>query len=538
MTKCLLYARKSTDEDVRQVLSIESQLIKLRELARRESLEIVEEFVECRTAKEPGRPVFNAMIAKRESGLGGQGILAWHPDRLARNSIDGGKIIYLVDTGKIAALKFPTFWFENTPQGKFMLNISFGQSKYFVDNLAENVRRGIRMKLRKGEKMGLAPAGYMNDLRTHTIVKDPQVFKIVLKMFETYAGGEHSLKQIQMLAHSLYLRTRTGKPLVLSQVQRILQNHAYYGMFTHRGELYQGIHEPIVSKQLFDEVQRVLKNRGKPRKPKRARPFEFLGTFKCGECGRAITAEKKVKKSGLSYTYYRCTKKGTTCRQKYLRDRELERQVDAYIQKVALSREWADAMLKQLEKDRQETAHSQAPLAQNLRKELESVQGKLDRLATGYLESAFELGEYRAKKKEFLEKKVSLKERMANLGQGGLFWLEPMREWILSSVKAQKLETSEEKRNFLRKIGSNFVLAGGRIGFSVLRSYSLNFLAGTSGRFSDGKKKECARVFKTASFLPTSRPSIVGPANRTFSKWSGQRESNPHIQLGRLSFYH
>ena len=88
MTKYLLYARKSTDEDDRQVLSIESQLTELRQLAIREGLEIVDEFVESRTAKEPGRPLFNKMIAKLENGLGGHGILAWHPDRLARNSVD------------------------------------------------------------------------------------------------------------------------------------------------------------------------------------------------------------------------------------------------------------------------------------------------------------------------------------------------------------------------------------------------------------------------------------------------------------------
>jgi DNA invertase Pin-like site-specific DNA recombinase len=71
-----------------------------------------------------------------------QGILAWHPDRLARNSVDGGRIIYLLDTGKLKDLKFPTFWFDSTPQGKFMLNIAFGQSKYYIDNLSENIRRG------------------------------------------------------------------------------------------------------------------------------------------------------------------------------------------------------------------------------------------------------------------------------------------------------------------------------------------------------------------------------------------------------------
>ena len=114
MTKYFLYARKSTDEPDRQILSIEAQITELKEFAERENLEIVETFIESQTAKIPGRPIFNEMIKRIEFGEA-KGILAWHPDRLARNSIDGGQIIYLIDTGKITALKFPTFWFDTTP---------------------------------------------------------------------------------------------------------------------------------------------------------------------------------------------------------------------------------------------------------------------------------------------------------------------------------------------------------------------------------------------------------------------------------------
>src|SRR3989344_3338447 len=129
----VLYARKSSESEERQILSIEAQLAELQEYSAKEKLEIVASFQEARTAKEPGRTKFAEMLSFLQSGKA-DGILSWHPDRLARNSIDGGQIVYLLDTGKIKDLKFPTFWFENTPQGKFMLNIAFGQSKYYVDN--------------------------------------------------------------------------------------------------------------------------------------------------------------------------------------------------------------------------------------------------------------------------------------------------------------------------------------------------------------------------------------------------------------------
>lgn len=172
-----IYIRKSTDEDDRQILSLEAQEAELLEFAERERLEIAGIFRESQTAKEPGRPIFNQMLDQIEKGKA-QGILAWHPDRLARNSVDGGRIIFFVDSGKIQSLKFPTFWFEPTPQGKFMLNIAFGQSKYFVDNLSENTKRGLRQKLRRGELPGYAPLGYLNDLRTHTMIKDPTSFAL------------------------------------------------------------------------------------------------------------------------------------------------------------------------------------------------------------------------------------------------------------------------------------------------------------------------------------------------------------------------
>jgi len=189
MPKYYLYTRKSTDEEDRQVLSLESQLNELHEYAKREGLEIADEFIEAKTAKKPGRTIFNLMIKQIESN-GISGILAWHPDRLARNSMDGGKIIYLVDTGKLVDLRFPTYNFENTAQGKFMLSIAFGQSKYYIDNLSENVKRGFRQKIRRGEYPCFAPLGYTNDIKNHSITVDPDKAPFIKRIFELYSAGD------------------------------------------------------------------------------------------------------------------------------------------------------------------------------------------------------------------------------------------------------------------------------------------------------------------------------------------------------------
>ena len=198
MIKYIAYCRKSTDEKDKQVLSIEAQITELKEFAKRENLFVTEFITEAKTAKVPGRQQFAEVLKKIEKGMA-NAILSWHPDRLARNSIDGGKIIYLLDTGKLLDLKFPSFWFESTPQGKFMLSIAFGQSKYYVDNLSENVKRGNRQKLRNGVWPSKAPYGYINNRQTRTIEVDPEISKVVKKVFLLFGDGGRSFTEMSRL---------------------------------------------------------------------------------------------------------------------------------------------------------------------------------------------------------------------------------------------------------------------------------------------------------------------------------------------------
>ncbi|MCB0739440.1 MAG: recombinase family protein, partial [Bacteroidetes bacterium] len=173
----------------------DAQLVELRTFAREQGLEIVEEFIEKQSAKTLGRPIFGQMLSRIEQGEA-SGIVSWAPDRLARNSVDGGQVIHLLDTGVLASLKFPTFWCDNTSQGKFMLSMAFGQSKYYVDSLSENTKRGLRQKVRLGHCPSKAPIGYINDVRTKTIVLDRKRAKVIKRAFELYARGDQRLEDI------------------------------------------------------------------------------------------------------------------------------------------------------------------------------------------------------------------------------------------------------------------------------------------------------------------------------------------------------
>jgi len=474
--KYFLYARKSTDEAERQVLSIEAQLTEVREFAMKENLSIVQEFIETKSAKKPGRDIFEKMISGIEKGEA-LGILAWHPDRLARNAVDAGKIINLLDTGKLEMLKFPTFWFDKTPQGLFMLSIAFGQSKYYIDNLSENIKRGLRQKLRNGVYPGFAPLGYINELRNHTILKNPENWQIVAKLFEEYATGKYTLEQIQKLALSLGLMSRYGKRILsLSRIQKMLKNPFYYGLFRFKNEIYEGIHEPIISKELFEKVQRVLLDRGKTRKGKPNHHFGFLGIFKCGECGRSITAEQHIKKSGLVFRHYRCTKKNTDCKQGFLNEKSLHLQINSIFQKVSLPLDWLKPILEKLDAEEKENSQSTKSFAQNIEKEILEIDNKVSRLLDMQLENEITLSEYKEKKEKLLNQKADLKQRLSDFGRKGNYWLEPMRNFILSAHQANSLinsENLEEKRSFLQKIGSNWTLQNKTVSFQALKEWKI-----------------------------------------------------------------
>jgi len=461
--KYFIYTRKSTDSEERQVLSIEAQLAELKEFAAREKLEIIASLSEAKTAKEPGRTVFGEMLDRIEKGEA-QGILAWHPDRLARNSIDGGRIIYMLDTGKIKDLKFPTFWFDSTPQGKFMLNIAFGQSKYYIDHLSENIKRGHRQKLRKGIWPGWAPLGYLNNHKTRTIDIDAEKALLVQKTFELYATGDYTLKALADVLEKAGLRSHKGNVLSISCVQHILKNPIYYGVFRYNGEIYDGTHEPIISKKLFDSVQEVMSSRGK-KKRKRKHTFAFSGLMRCGSCGCMITTEKQK-----GHNYYRCTKKKQRCDEKYLREELLVEQMKSCIQKVSLPDKWVKNMLAEIDKEKTQAVEKTNSLVQNLKNEKFMVEQKMDKLLDLYIEGrGIEREEYQAKKQRLLNDKLDIQQKIKDFEQSGNNWLEPMKEMILSISQA-KIQLSQGDNykilTFLKNIGSNFILKDKKFRFN------------------------------------------------------------------------
>jgi DNA invertase Pin-like site-specific DNA recombinase len=522
-TKFIIYARKSTDDLSRQVRSIDDQIAELRELAKREKLSTIDVLIEKQTAKAPGRPVFNSMLSRIENGEA-SGILAWHPDRLARNSLDGGRIIYLVDTGKIAALKFPTFTFDPSPSGKFMLSIMFGQSKYYVDNLSENIKRGQRQKLRNGIWPLLAPVGYLNDRTTRTIYPDPNRGPLIRKAFELYATGEYTIDRLVETVNALGLVGRKGEYLSRAHYHRILQHPIYCGIIRYSGEQYEGKHEPIITKQLFDAVQETMSRRSRPKAPK-YKPFIYRGVFRCGECGCFITTETQK-----GNNYLRCTKRvKKDCSQPYVREESISAQVRDYLRLIALPPEWADWMIQEIEAEQDKDTDCRQDCLQSFRSQIAANDTKLERLMQAYLDKVLSLDEYRQGKNELIERKQELKEKLTATEANRGNWFEPAIRFVKATKQALFLTengSDEQRRDFLRKVGSNLTISNRHLSVEPRKPWQLVVDQGSFAQHNAAPSCDDAALLGEKSpglqlaenTLPRSTPAALLSAVRDFFK--------------------
>lgn len=330
--KYCLYARKSTESEERQVLSIDSQIKEMLQLAEREGLEIVAMKRESHSAKETGqRPVFNEIIDEIKQKKF-NGILTWAPDRISRNAGDLGKIVDLMDAGYLEEIRTFGQKFGNNPNEKFLLMILGSQAKLENDNRGVNVKRGLRTRAEMGLWVGTAPLGYLNqkhmDKKCQVIIDELRA-PIVKKMFEKVAYEKWSGRKVyNWLRFEANFYTRGNKPLTLSGVYRILSHTFYYGIFERpvkSDNWYQGKHEPLITKELFDQVQAQLKRDNIQRENKE---FSFTKLFTCGYCGSGISAEEKWKdlKDGThaKYVYYSCSRaRDRNCKNKYIREEDL-----------------------------------------------------------------------------------------------------------------------------------------------------------------------------------------------------------------------
>lgn len=473
-----LYCRKSQEDKNRQVLSLSSQIdVATRKFGDDPNVSIVAVIEEARTAKVPGRPLFDDMLARIERGEA-DGILSYAPDRLARNSVDGGRIVYLLDLGILKDLKFVSYTFENSPAGKMMLQIMFAQSKHFSDALSERIRIGIDKKLELGWRPNRPPEGYLNDREHRTIVIDSARFPFIRRMFELHLSGMSPAGIARIARDEWGYLTRSGarsggRPLALSSVYKILGNPFYAGLIQWRGKLSVGKHPPVVTLDEYDRVQARLHRRDAPR-PKR-HTFAFIGLMRCGSCGLQITAEQKVKPSGRTYTYYHCTKRGVgeRCPERYVAETALADQIVEFLETLAippLLERWA---LEELAAQRAERIKFAAATEEALQRAHQEATTQLAEL-TGLRIRRLLTDEEFLRERQRLEGEVLRITKRADNHAEDDRWFEPAQAAI--SMRNQAVEwfragDDAERRLIFETTGSNPTLVGGKLSVQAAKPF-------------------------------------------------------------------
>jgi site-specific DNA recombinase len=442
----VLYARVSSKDQEKEGFSIPAQLKLLREYSVKNNLKILREFVDVETAKTTGRKQFGEMVQFFRKHLECRVVIVEKTDRLYRNFADYvtledlGVEIHLPKEGQVISK-------ESKSQTKLVHGIQLVIARNYIENLREEVKKGMREKASQGIYPSRPPLGYANNKLNHTIEIDQENAPIAKRVFEIYATGNHSLMELRRI-----IRAEPGKAFQKGYLHKLLKNPFYSGFFEWNGERYKGTHALIVSHNLFSQVQAVLDGHNRPRYRKHVFPFRGLLTCAFDDC--MITAETKKQK----YTYYRCTGSKGRCELPYIREEELAERLGQVLKDIHIP----DDVLRQLENSLTETQqNSQAEKKtqqEKLQQRLTAVRSRIDRAYTDKLDGKIS--------EEFWQRKTAewqLEEQQILMAKQGLREASP--DSLLTAKRTLELankacflyvtQNPAEQAQLLKMVASN-----------------------------------------------------------------------------------
>ena len=536
--KYFLYARKSTESEERQALSIGSQKERISTIFP--NIKIVQVLEESKSAFKPyERTIFHDMIERLRKGEA-DGIVAWHPDRLSRNEIDAATITYLVRTGVIKDLKFGSYNFDNSPEGIMMIQMALSQSQYSSSKLSIDVKRGLSTKLKMGIRPNKAAQGWLNDYESPTGMKtirtDKKRFPILRKCWDIMLTGIYTPPQILKKLNDEwgYTTPKTlrlgGKPLSRSGIYKMFSNKFYAGLIKQPDDTWtMGAHEPMVTLEEYDRVQRILGRKGNPR----AKQYDFCykPLLKCGECQGTITAEikrKRLKSTGgiKEYTFYHCThNKDKNCKQGSIEEKELTRMMKSEMDKYTILPKFREWSLEMLNKYNDSEINQRKKIHQMQVNAVLKVQSEIDNLTKMRYRELIDDKEYLKEKKELQSRLAKLKEELGDTEKRAENWLELTEEtfsFITYAAHHFNKGSFEQKRSILNGFGSNF----------LIKDKKLEMVAHQWLIPIENEYKELETQY--LSLEPDKNASTKGNSAKLEQvrlSWLGRRDSNPRVTV-------
>jgi site-specific DNA recombinase len=493
MKKAVLYARVSSLTQEKEGFSIPAQIKLLQEYAHKSDFIISHEFTDAETAKKAGRSQFKAMLDTIKTDKNIKAILVEKTDRLTRNFHDYVIVdeliaerdieVHMVKEGEVLSKHAKS-------HTKMVHGLKVLLAKNFIDNLGEEIAKGMKEKAEQGHWPSRAPYGYKNNRETRLIETHPDQSLYVKSAFEHYASGAYSLKGVVNKLYEMGFRFRpsTAKPS-LSNIHHILTNPIYSGRFTFRGHAYIGKHEPLVSASMFNEVQRNLKIAGKCDYEKRS--IAFQGLIKCGHCGGTVTGDIKKKK----YIYYRCGHHKQKCPDKYIREEALVEQFRKAVASISMNPEqvaWIKQALKEVNGVKEYEIEERREYIQ---KEIARLETRLNKLYEDKLDGIISGEFYMMKANEY---NGQISELNGSWSQLSMANKDQMRlgmailDLATHTVKAFDAMDNFDRADLLRILVSNFSLKDGNASpvwkkpFDVLAEKPQN-----NKKYSQGDSNPC-----------------------------------------------
>lgn len=556
MEKVIIYCRKSEKPknhkeklEEKQILSLESQEKELKSYAKEKGFKVIKLFKENESAYKIGRPLFNEMMRMLENGKG-DSILVWHLTRIARNSFDGGRVIYLLDEGILKNIITPQKRYQNTGDDKFILSIELAMAKKSSDDNSSFVKRDIQTKADNGEFPGKAPLGYVNidkegriagqqfDSKKQIMLEelakplkrieiDPIDGILIRQIFEEAVKGIHTQEELCNFSYKLGIRAnRSGKKLVMASLKRSLQNPFYYGAFLWAGKLYTKNvkHEPLVSKELFEKVQEKLNQKGFRKIDKIN--YKFSNTMLCGVCNSTVSSQLQKGKKYYHCTGYKAKKQNAKCPQrKYFEESIIEKKIVNLLKTLEIPQEFIDWGKSTIRDNYEEENMSYAKQRIAYQNNLNVAKKKLHNLfqlkispqnENGVLLSD---GEYLKEKQGLQEEIYGLEEKLTDSSYSENNWLNRCEEFFdfVSSLQKNFLSSSPEgKRIILQSIGK-IVLNDGELAFQLKEPYlyAAEVVKATNSFFEISERQKWLKIKDNPAFEPI------------LCKWRDGRDSNP-----------
>ncbi len=456
MHKAVIYARVSTKDQEREGYSIPAQLRILREYSTKNDFQVVREFRESESAGKAGRKAFSEMVALLQSDKLIDAILVEKTDRLYRNFKDHvlvsdlGVDIHFVKDNRIIGK-------NSKPSDKFVHDIETAQAKFYLNNLSQEVKKGLDQKARQGKYPGgLVPVGYLRNPVTKEIIPDPERSPIIGKLFELYSSGERSIDDLHGEAKKLRLTyPRTGRIVSRSEIERLLKKVFYTGKFKWRGQIYVGDHPPIIDYPLFAQVQGAFKSRGNGKYSKRK--FTFSRLIVCGDCGHTITAEIKKQK----YIYYRCTGYGNKHKLDYISEQKLDQQFALIVGNVTLPYEGYAFLKECLEKELGNQKIRIARQRERLESKRDKIKSDMRKTFQAKIDGSIEEEFFKSVHSEYQQQLDAVTYQLNNLNESIDDSFDIARRTIELSHQAESLyvrANPDQKRRLLKSVLSNCAL--------------------------------------------------------------------------------